>query len=230
MSLGLTREEVLRFRSLTRDEQVELISGMTTAELLRMDAAFDMWANDGQWPPDDTAWTTWLMMAGRGFGKTRAGAEWILQLAGSMTVRIALVGATIDVARGVMVEGASGLLTLSKRRRRKVTYEPSKNRLTWPNGSIATLYSGDNPDGLRGPEHHLAWCDELAKWRRAEESWMNLEMGLRCGSRPRALVTTTPRPMALLERLRERPRTVTHNRRSRAGPSAGSSFLVPLGV
>ena len=225
MSLGLTREQALFFRSLTHDQQAEMIAGMSTAELLKLDAAFDVWANDGQWPPDDAAWTTWLIMAGRGFGKTRAGAEWILQLAGLMPVRIALVGATIDEARAVMLEGASGLTTLAARHRKKVTYEPSKNRLSWPNGSIATLYSGDNPDGLRGPEHHVAWCDELAKWRRPEESWMNLEMGLRCGARPRALVTTTPRPMALLERLLKRPRTVTTSGRTTDNVTLPRTFI-----
>ena len=225
MSLGLTREQALRLRSLSREDQIALISGMTTAELLRLDAAFDVWANDGQWPPNDAAWTTWLIMAGRGFGKTRAGAEWILQLAGSMPMRIALVGATIDEARAVMIEGASGVLTLASRRRRKVKYEPSKGTLRWPNGSIATLYSGDNPDGLRGPEHHVAWCDELAKWRRAEESWMNLEMGLRCGARPRALVTTTPRPMRLLDRLLKRPQTVTSSGRTTDNVTLPRSFI-----
>jgi phage terminase large subunit-like protein len=148
------------------------------------------------------------MMAGRGFGKTRAGAEWIHKLAQSGERRIALIGATIDEARSIMVEGVSGLLAIARRNRVTLKWEPSLNRLTWPKGSIATLFSGDNPDGLRGPEHHFAWADELAKWRRADESWNNMQMGLRLGPRPRALVTTTPRPLRLLDRIRAEEWTV----------------------
>src|SRR5207244_2265542 len=110
-------------------------------------------------------------------------------------VRIALVGANIGDARSIMVEGVSGLLGVSRQHRRRLKWEPSLGRLTWPNGSEAQLFSGDHADGLRGPEHDFAWCDELAKWREAEESWVNLQFGLRRGPRARALITTTPRPM-----------------------------------
>jgi phage terminase large subunit-like protein len=122
--------------------------------------------------------------------------------------RIALVAATIDEARAVMIEGRSGLLAVARRLGARIRWEPSLNRLTWSNGSVATLYSGDNADGLRGPEHDFAWCDELAKWRQADAAWDNLQMGLRLGVRPRALVTTTPRPGRLLERIRKEPWTV----------------------
>ena len=133
------------------------MSNMTFGETLALDAAFEVWANEGQIEPLCSGWNVWLMLAGRGFGKTRAGAEWILALAAARPVRIALVGATIDEARSVMVEGSSGLMTLAARRRTKLKFEPSNRLLSWPNGSIATLYSGENPDGLRGPEHHFAW-------------------------------------------------------------------------
>ena len=150
------------------------------------------------------------MMAGRGFGKTRAGAEWIFRLAnGKPRVRVALVGATIADARSIMVEGVSGLLGVARRYRRRLTWEPSLGRLRWPNGSQAQLFSGDNADGLRGPEHDFAWADELAKWREAEDAWMNMQFGLRRGQRPRALITTTPRPMELLRRIDEDPSTIT---------------------
>ena len=200
--MRLTRAQVAQFRDLDRAAQLELLSKMTPADMLEFDALFEIWAHAGQLPPDGEGWRLWLMMAGRGFGKTRAGAEWVLTLARSAPMRIALVGATIDEARRVMVEGNSGLLTLAKKRRIALDFEPSQGRLTFRNGSIAQLFSGDNPDGLRGPEHHIAWCDELAKWRRAEDAWDNLNMGLRLGRRPRALVTTTPRPGPLLEKLR----------------------------
>jgi len=121
-------------------------------DVLEMDAAFELWAQRSQLPPQTEGWRVWLMMAGRGFGKTRAGAEWINTLASGFSRRIALVGATIDEARSVMVEGVSGLLSVAKRRRVKVKWEPSLGKLTWPQGSIAQLYSGDSPDGLRGPE------------------------------------------------------------------------------
>ena len=147
---------------------------------------------------------------GAPFGKTRAGAEWIFRLAeGKPGVRIALVGGTIAEARMIMVEGVSGLLAVAKRHGRRLNWEPSLGRLTWPNGSQAQLFSGENPDGLRGPEHDFAWCDELAKWTNAQETWDNLQFGLRRGSRPRSLVTTTPRPGPLLQGIEESATTVT---------------------
>ena len=183
---------------------------MTTQDLVETDADYERWINEGQKEPPCEGWRTWLMMAGRGFGKTRAGAEWIFRLAeGRRGAHIALAGATIADARSVMVEGVSGLLAVAKLHRRRLDWEPSLGRLTWPNGSTAQLFSGDNPDGLRGPEHDFAWCDELAKWRKAEEAWDNLQMGLRRGTRARALVTTTPRPMPLLQRIRDEPWTAT---------------------
>jgi phage terminase large subunit-like protein len=187
-----------------------IIASMTWQDLVEWDADFERWIHEGQIEPSSEGWRTWLMMAGRGFGKTRAGAEWIERLARSRPgVRIALVGATIDEARRVMVEGVSGILAVAKRNQTKLKWEPSLGRLTWPNGSQAQLFSGDSPDGLRGPEHDFAWADELAKWSKPEEAWMNLQMGLRRGARPRALVTTTPRPIALLRQIKDEAWTVT---------------------
>jgi phage terminase large subunit-like protein len=199
-------------RLLKADEQERrrTIFKMSTVDLAALDAAFELWAHRSQLPPTGAGWRVWLLMAGRGFGKTRAGAEWIFRLAnGKPGCRIALAGATIADARSIMVEGVSGLLGIATRHHRRLRWEPSLNRLRWPNGSEAQLFSGDNADGFRGPEHDFAWADELAKWREAEEAWMNLQMGLRRGSRPRALVTTTPKPMHLLKRLAGDPWTVT---------------------
>jgi phage terminase large subunit-like protein len=212
------RAELLqeRFRKADAKDQWRIIRSMTPLDVAALDVWFEFWAHRNQLPPSDDAWRVWLMMAGRGFGKTRAGAEWIFGLANARPgVRIALVGATIGDARSIMVEGVSGLLSVARNYGRRLSWEPSLGRLRWPNGSEATLYSGDNADGLRGPEHDFAWADELAKWRQAEETWMNLRMGLRRGSRPRALVTTTPRPMELLRRMEKEATTITtHGRTS----------------
>ena len=212
------RAELLlqRFRNASEEEQWRIIQSMTPLDLAALDAWFECWAHRNQLPPNGDGWRVWLMMAGRGFGKTRAGAEWIYALASSRArVRIALVGATIGDARSVMIEGVSGLLAVARNRGRRLSWEPSLGRLKWPNGSEAALFSGDNADGLRGPEHDFAWCDELAKWRQADEAWMNLQFGLRRGPRPRALITTTPRPMELLERIGADPFTITTRGRTK---------------
>jgi phage terminase large subunit-like protein len=210
--MNFWRAELLlkRFRNASEEEQWRIINSMTPLDLAALDAWFELWAHRNQLPPDGDGWRVWLMMAGRGFGKTRAGAEWIHGLAvAKPRARIALVGATIHEARSIMVEGASGLLPVARNHGQRLEWEPSLGRMRWANGSMAHLFSGDSADGLRGPEHDFAWCDELAKWREAEEAWMNLQMGLRRGSRPRALVTTTPRPIALLRQVMVDPSTVT---------------------
>ena len=193
----------------TAEEQRKAIRFATVEQLIAWDADFEEWAHKNQLPPNGEGWRTWLMMAGRGFGKTRAGAEWIFKLANIRPVSIALIGATIGEARSIMVEGVSGLLSIGHRHRKRLRWEPSLGRLTWPNGSEAKLFSGDNADGLRGPEHEFAWADELAKWGQAEEAWMKLQFGLRRGPRPRALVTTTPRPISVLKQIEAHEWTVT---------------------
>jgi len=210
----------------TDEEQEAVLDKTSVLDMLSWDADFEEWAHKAQLPPKSEGWRVWLMLAGRGFGKTRAGAEWIEKIARSRPgVRIALVGATIDEARRVMVEGVSGVLSVARRRRHRVKWEPSLGRLTWPNGSQAQIFSGDNPDGLRGPEHDFAWCDELAKWGEAEEAWMNLQMGLRRGRRPRALITTTPRPGDLLQRIRDAEWTVTTSGRTDENVNLSEGFV-----
>lgn len=149
-------------------------------------------------PPGD--WSTWLILAGRGWGKTRTGAEWAQeQVTLGRAGRLALVAPTASDARDVMVEGESGILAIAPNGMRP-TYEPSKRRLTWPNGAIGTTFSADEPDRLRGPQHDAAWADELAAWA-YPESWDMLQFGLRLGARPRALITTTPKPTKLIRDL-----------------------------
>ncbi|HTU10233.1 MAG TPA: terminase family protein [Allosphingosinicella sp.] len=165
-----------------------------------LDTHWPAWAHAGQRPPDDD-WHIWVMLAGRGFGKTRAGAEWVSEKARTMPeARIALVAATPGEARRVMIEGPSGLLAVAAdgAERRGIRWEPSLGRLTFAGGATAFVHSGANPEGLRGPEHHFAWCDELAKWKYGEATWNNLQLGLRAGARSQAVVTTTPRAVPVL--------------------------------
>ena len=152
-------------------------------------------------------WRLWLALGGRGAGKTRLGAEWVRAqalgeppFADAPARRIALVGPTQQQARAVMVEGVSGLLAVHGDAERPA-FEPSLRRLVWASGTVAEIFSAEEPDALRGPQFDAAWCDELAKWRYPEETWDMLQFGLRLGTRPRQVVTTTPRPMALLKRL-----------------------------
>lgn len=180
------------------------LARMSHGQRKRLRRYWRLWAHDGQVAPA-IGWHTWLIMAGRGYGKTRAGAEWVRAIAeANPAARIALVGASLGEARRVMVEGESGLLAISRPKLRP-DYEPSKRQLTWPNGAIATLYSAGEPESLRGPQHSHAWCDEIAKWDqaggRAEAAWDNLVLGLRLGLAPSVVATTTPRAVALVKRL-----------------------------
>lgn len=164
-----------------------------------LDFLWPVWARPQQLPPDGD-WTTWLLMGGRGSGKTLAGAQWVRALAtGDKPVSpIALVGETMTEAIAVMVKGVSGILSVHPRAERPVLKGTS---LIWPNGVEATVLSASDPDRFRGPQFAAAWCDEVAKWPQAEEAWDMLQFGLRLGDRPRQLATTTPKPTKLLRRL-----------------------------
>lgn len=181
---------------------------MSPRALVTIRRDWGLWARDSQLPPEGD-WRVWLLLAGRGFGKTRSGAEFVrAQVAARKARHVALVAPTAADARDVMVEGESGLLAISPRRERP-RYEPSKRRLTWPNGAVATTYSADEPERLRGPQHDFAWCDELAAWR-YPEAWDMLMFGLRLGADPRVVATTTPRPTRLIKTLIADPKvTVT---------------------
>jgi phage terminase large subunit-like protein len=157
-------------------------------------------ARPSQLPPAGD-WNGWVVMAGRGFGKTRTGAEWVKELVETGTARnIALVAPTAGDARDVMVEGPAGILAVSSPWCRP-EYEPSKRRLTWPNGATGSTFSSEEADRLRGPQHDAAWCDELAAWNNPSDTWDMLMFGLRVGAHPRWLVTTTPKPIKLLKEL-----------------------------
>ncbi|HEY6917311.1 MAG TPA: terminase family protein [Allosphingosinicella sp.] len=200
------------------------IDGRTLQKLLR---EWRLWARDGQTPPDGD-WRTWLILAGRGFGKTRTGSEWVKSLAGAWPgARIALIGATIAETRAVMVEGPSGLLSVCDADFYP-KWEPSLGRLSFPSGAQALLYSAAEPDALRGPQHHFAWCDEFAKWAYPQAAWDNLSLGLRLGSQPRALVTTTPRPLPILKRLLKDPSTCMTRGRTGDNLMLAESFVVAV--
>jgi phage terminase large subunit-like protein len=176
-----------------------LLRQLTLKARLTLKTDWEFWARDAQLPPSGD-WRVWLLLAGRGFGKTRTGAEFVRARVGSGRARhVALVAPTAADVRDVMVEGESGLLAVSPDKERPV-YEPSKRRLTWLNGAVATMFSADEPERLRGPQHDLAWCDELAAWR-YPEAWDMLMLGLRLGDDPRAVATTTPRPTKLIRAL-----------------------------
>jgi predicted phage terminase large subunit-like protein len=187
----------------TSPDQAQAAIEILRAELARRD---ELRRTD--WPtnarPDqllpDGDWRTWTILAGRGWGKTRTGAEAVRAWVGRGYRRIALVAPTAADARDVMVEGESGLLNVFPNETRPL-YEPSKRRITFANGAQATVYSADEPDRLRGPQHDAAWCDEIAAWRRADDAWSNLMMGLRLGRDPRVIVTTTPRPIPIIRQL-----------------------------
>ena len=165
-------------------------------------------ARNTQRPPKGD-WTRWLLMAGRGHGKTAAGAQWVRRLAESATkpIRIALVAATAADVRDVMIEGESGILNVCPPWCRP-KYEPSKRRLTWPNGVLATAYSAEEPRRLRGPQHHYAWIDEPASWEYGEPTFDMLMLGLRLGTNPQVMATTTPRPTKLIKDLVGNPKTI----------------------
>jgi phage terminase large subunit-like protein len=185
--------------SLPEAMRTELLGELSPSQARALVYEWRFWARPNQLPPEGD-WRVWLLLAGRGFGKTRTGAEMIRARAIARTARrLALVAPTAGDARDVMVEGDSGILAISPPWERP-RYEPSKRRLTWPNGAIATLFSADEPERLRGPQHDAAWCDELASWR-YPEAWDMLMFGLRLGIDPRVVITTTPRPTTLLREL-----------------------------
>jgi phage terminase large subunit-like protein len=180
-------------------ERARFFARLSEAEANALEYNWRFWGRPKQLAPPGQ-WHFWLILAGRGFGKTRTGAEWVqAQVESGACGRIALVAETAADARDVMVKGESGILAIAPPWCRP-HYEPSNRRLTWPNGAIASTYSADEPDQLRGPQHDGAWGDELAKWRYAD-AWDQLCFGLRLGSNPRAIITTTPRPTKIIKDL-----------------------------
>ncbi len=211
-------------------------AGQTTEFLASQAAAWNetlsrdwpSFAHAHQAPPEfannGAPWTTWLLIGGRGAGKTRAGAEWVKAAAqGSVPLSpIALIGESEHEVREVMIEGVSGLLSVHARHQRP-QWISSRRRLEWPNGAVAQAFSAEDPESLRGPQFAAAWCDELAKWRHADATFDMLQFRLRLGERPRQVITTTPRPIRLIKRLLADPTTAV----TRAGTQANKYNLAP---
>src|SRR5690606_28538891 len=174
------------------------------------------WSRESQRPPQGD-WTTWLLMGGRGSGKTMAGANWVRQLAAGGVGPIAIVGETMIEARQVMLLGPAGIMRVTPPEERPILRE---NLLFWPNGAEGVLLGAADPERFRGPQFAAAWCDEVGKWPHGEAAWDMLQFGLRLGERPRQLVTTTPRATKLMKRIQAEPGTVTTRMRA-----AESSFL-----
>jgi len=191
-------------------------------DIVRLNFDWSMWARPSQLPPPGD-WTTWLLMGGRGSGKTRAGAEWVRQLAADGVSPIALVGTTMVEAISVMVKGPSGLMRVHDPDERPVLKGAT---LFWPNGVEGIILSGSEPERFRGPQFAAAWCDELAKWPHAEEAWDMLQFGLRLGDNPRQLATTTPRSTRLVKQLMADPLTaVTRMKTQENNDNLAASFL-----
>jgi phage terminase large subunit-like protein len=169
---------------------------------------WNAWARPEQVPPPGDDWSIWLYLAGRGAGKTRSAAEWVREKAKVTSmgqIRFALVARTAADVRDVIVEGESGIIAVTPPSERPL-YEPSKRRLTWPNGNTATCFTADEPDSLRGPQFHYAWADEVAAWRQSPDaagmtSWDNLRVGVRLGKSPQIIATTTPKRVPVLYNL-----------------------------
>jgi phage terminase large subunit-like protein len=226
--MGNERSEAERVAGLEEQPLQDWFASLSDGRLLEIEHDWSFWRRPDQAAPAGI-WRVWLLMAGRGFGKTRSGAEWVRAVAETDgSARIALVGASIDEARRIMVEGESGLLNISHPDRRPL-FEPSLKRLRWANGAVAHLYSASEPEGLRGPEHSHAWADEVGKWPNAADAWDMLAMTMRLGSDPRIAATTTPRAVPLIRRLlKEEGVALTRGRMTDNVANLADSFRIAM--
>ena len=212
----------------------EFLGGLSENALLSLPWLFEFWALPHQLAPRGD-WKTWVIMGGRGAGKTRAGAEWVrAQVEGAgpgdpgAARRVALVGETVDQVRDVMVLGESGIVACSPPDRRP-EWQASRHQLLWPNGAVAQVFSAHEPEAMRGPQFDAAWADELAKWKKGGEAWDQLQFALRIGRNPRCVVTTTPRNVAVLKAILKNPSTViTHAPTEANRAYLAESFLVEV--
>ncbi len=217
--------------SLTEADRTRFLNGLGEAELRALPFLFEFWAMEHQMPPEGD-WRSWVILGGRGAGKTRAGSEWVRSMVEGArpedkgrASRVALVGETIDQAREVMVFGESGILACSPPDRRP-QWIAGRKMLVWPNGATAQIFSAFDPESLRGPQFDAAWVDELAKWKDAQGTWDMLQFGLRLGEAPRVCVTTTPRNRKVLTDLLDRDSTVmTHAPTEANRANLAASFL-----
>jgi predicted phage terminase large subunit-like protein len=207
LSKGLNMNLITRLLELPRNERYKIIQELTFDQAYTILHDWRMWARPAQLPPEGD-WRTWMVLAGRGFGKTWTGANFVTEeVKAGRARRVCIIAPTAADCRDVIVEGESGFLAISSPSFMP-QYEPSKRRLTWPNGAIATLFSADVPSRLRGPQHDLAWVDEIVAARFIDEAWDMMQFGLRLGDHPRAIVTTTPKPLKIIKNLLADPTCV----------------------
>ncbi|MCD1624465.1 MAG: DNA-packaging protein [Paracoccaceae bacterium] len=220
----------------TAEVQRSFLDALTEPELLALPFMFDFWAMPHQLPPAGD-WRSWVIMGGRGAGKTRAGSEWVRScVEGARPAdpgrcrRIALIGETLDQVREVMVFGDSGILACSPPDRTPV-WSATRRMLIWPNGATAQAFSAHEPESLRGPQFDGAWTDELAKWRKSEATWDMLQFALRLGDAPQVCVTTTPRNVGVLKDLLKMPSTVVSHAPTEANAAnLANSFLEEIRI
>ena len=194
----------------------QLFTQLGPAKVDELQHDWSFWGRDAQFPPTDNEWNTWLINAGRGFGKTRCGAEWVREQVKNGHKRIACVASTNSDIERVMVKGESGFLSVcwkhDKDNKGKLMgfpeWSPTKRSLTWANGAKVEFYSAEEPERLRGPQFSAAWCDELAAWNKDIDTWQMLQFCLRLGKHPRVCVTTTPKPTKLMRELLKNPKTI----------------------
>lgn len=218
------------------EEVEDFLGGLSENALLSLPWLFEFWALPHQLPPEGD-WKSWVIMGGRGAGKTRAGSEWVRRMVEGPSAaapgrchRVALVGETFDQVRDVMVFGESGILACSPPDRRPV-WEAGRRRLVWANGATATCYSAHEPEALRGPQFDAAWVDELAKWKKAKDVWDMLQFALRLGEHPQQVVTTTPRNVGVLKRIMANSSTVVTHAPTEANRAyLAESFLAEVGA
>ena len=205
------RSTAEKVAALSEAERREIISHLSPKQQEDLQYDWGFWGRPTQQEPQQP-YFCWLCLAGRGWGKTDTGAHWVVKKVkqardAKKKIRIALVAETAADARDVMVEGPAGIMAASPPDFMPI-YQPTRRRLIWPDGSIAITFSGDEPGQLRGPEFHYAWVDELAKYTYPDETWDNLELGLRMGDEPQVIVTTTPRPIPIVIGLYDDPMTI----------------------
>jgi phage terminase large subunit-like protein len=223
-----SRRVLATFARLTREQRRRAYEALSPALPHAFRDEFFWHAHDSQIEPeaapDGAPWRIWAIVAGRGFGKTRAGAEWVWQRARENPgARIALVAASFDEVGKIMVEGESGLLAIA-RCGEEPRWFPSRGEFLFPSGAVAFAHTAERPSRLRGFQHHFAWCDELAKWNRAAATWNNLMLGLRLGTAPRTIVTTTPQPIPLLKRILADPHCAPTHGRTEENPHLPADF------
>jgi phage terminase large subunit-like protein len=231
MTRDLARAMLLTLADLPPETLRRVICGLPPAAVRGIVEEWWWQARGGQIEPDGD-WRVWMIVAGRGFGKTRTGAEWIWarvreRKPGAEPLRIALVGATLDEVERVQVLGESGLLATARTGER-ADWKPSKRLLSFANGAVAYVYTAEKPGVLRGPQHHYGWCDELAKWPRGQAAWDNLMLGMRLdpgdGARPRTIVTTTPQTAAPIKRIMALPRCSVTRGRTADNPFSAEDY------